>query len=102
MNKDTARRLWDAIESLAVDCENTRNGGDWFVERYFSSRDMEGAGRFICNEPWDLIRTKPSGEYVALTKIVLPALVTACRDADLRRVVPSLAAVLDRPIPRHG
>jgi hypothetical protein len=101
LDKVTARRLWDAIESVAIDAKNTRNGGDWFVDRYFSSRDMEGAA-LVCNEPWDLIRTKPSGEYLALIKIVLPALVEACRTADLRRVAPGLAEVLDRPIPRHG
>jgi len=85
IDKDTARRLWDAIESLCIDVENTRNGGDWFVDGYFSRRDMADAGRLICDEPWNLIRTKPSGEYLAITTIVLPALVAACRDSSLRR-----------------
>ena len=98
LDKDAARRLWDAVESLAVDCENTHNGGDWFVERYFSARDMEGASALVCDEPWNLIRTKPSGEYLALTKLTLPALVEACK----RTVASARQKEMAQPGPRSA
>lgn len=76
LDKDTARRLWDAIRDLAYDVESSPGAVDLFIERY-TRRGMEDA-KLVCDEPWNLIRTKPSGEYLALTKTVLPALVAAC------------------------
>jgi len=88
LDKETSRRLWDAIQEIANDAEGSPVAGDRFVDRYFGDDRMGGAAEYVTDEPWNLIRTKPSGEYLALTKLILPALVDACRAA-----VASVAAI---------
>jgi hypothetical protein len=71
LDKETAREIWDRLGDL-VDV------GDHeaiFIER---ALQIDGFQHWVCERPWDTTVHEVSSDYTILTKVILPALATAC------------------------
>jgi len=86
LDKEAANRLWDEdLPRLCRDAESRSHGaGDAFVEGFFR---LSG-GKRVTEEPWNLIRHRPSGAYHILKDAILPALAAACAAEHERRTAP--------------
>lgn len=73
LSERRARELWDDLGSL-VDCGRS---ADLFLERFYR---IDGASRWIAEEPWEQLEYSPTTGYLVLLHGILPALVEACRD----------------------
>lgn len=73
LDADTARRLWDEIESTVDDC------GDSDELRSVRLSSLEGFSDYVTEAAWEYSMTEQTPEDRALRDIVLPALIEACR-----------------------
>jgi hypothetical protein len=75
LTRDAARRLWKGIGDVADECGGN---GDLF---YVRVQSIDGFHDYVTTEPWQYGQTEQTPEDRALRDIVLPALISACRDA---------------------
>ena len=54
---------------------------NWPTEAGFLDHiwEVKADGKPVFDEPWNLVVHSPSGEYISLTEIVLPAIISACK-----------------------
>lgn len=74
LTRDTARQLWSEIGRLA---ESARCSSDLFYARV---QQIDGFTDYVTEEPWQYGETEQTSADRALREIVLPALITVCRD----------------------
>jgi hypothetical protein len=77
LDRETARYIWDELGRLDHD------NADELIRGFY---EIEDASKFVSEEPYHHLASRPTGCYLVLLHGILPALVTACAAEQARRI----------------